>query len=164
MSVEDRPDLELWFPGPNGRFYQGNDVGNVVLMLPAALASKAAGRPYEPGGVPDRATRVAVSATIAVVVVVGLLALFGALRLLVGRGQLALSLTLLFVVGTSFGAYAKTAYDVVGRRAARASSCGCSSKSCNGPRRHAATSSSLRPLSPSPVCSARATDRFSLSV
>ncbi|MDP9344673.1 MAG: hypothetical protein M3P44_02935 [Actinomycetota bacterium] len=114
VSVDKRPDRLLWFPGPNGRFYQGNDIGNVLLMLPSALASKAAGRPYRPGGVPDQATRVAASATIALVVVVGLFALFGTLKLLLDRNRLALGLTLLFMFGTFFGAYAKTAYDVVG--------------------------------------------------
>lgn len=114
VSAADRPDALLWFPGPNGRFYQGNDVGNVLLMLPAALASNATGRPYRPGGVPDQPTRVAVSATIAVVVVIGLLALCATLELLLGRPRLALWLTLLFLFGTFFGAYAKTAYDVVG--------------------------------------------------
>jgi hypothetical protein len=114
VSVEHRPDVVLWFPGRDGRFYQGNDIGNVLLMLPSVLASTAVGRPYTPGGVPDQFPRVATSATVALVVVVGLLALFAALRLLLARERPALWLTLLFLFGTFFGAYAKTAYDVVG--------------------------------------------------
>lgn len=116
LSLDERPSTQ-WAAGPNGRFYQGNDVGNPILMLPAALAGRLLGRPYEPGVLPDEYTAALASASVSAIVALGLVALFATLRQWLGSPRIALTLTLLFLFGTMFGAYQKVGYEVVGATA-----------------------------------------------
>jgi hypothetical protein len=105
----------VWRRGINGRYYEVHDIGNVVLMLPAAWAGQRLS-PAPSGDdfdAPSLLCRVGVSMTYAVVSALGCFFMFRLFALQRGN-RVAFLLSLLLPATTIFWAYSKTAWDVMG--------------------------------------------------
>ncbi|HEV3258076.1 MAG TPA: hypothetical protein VG013_14420 [Gemmataceae bacterium] len=109
------PPEDYWVKAPNGRFYQAHDIGNVVLLVPAALlGSLSSSDPTERlVAAPPPISRVASALTYAVL---GAFTALFAYKLfaLFTPARTALLLTVLFVAATPFWAYTRTCWDVLG--------------------------------------------------
>jgi hypothetical protein len=104
-----------WVRGPNGRYYQAHDIGNVLLMMPAAWLGARMSH-AEPGAAildPPPASRVGAALTCSFLAALGCWWLFR-LFLLFLPGRAAFILALLFPCTTIFFAYARSAWDVLG--------------------------------------------------
>ena len=104
-----------WQRAPNGRFYEPHDIGNIVLMLPAAWIGHATSHVSADQDVAalPAVSRLAVSLTYALVNALTCVFLFE-LFALAGSAREAFALSLTFAAATLFLPYAKTAFDVVG--------------------------------------------------
>jgi hypothetical protein len=104
-----------WVRAPNGRRYQAHDIGNVVLMLPAAwLGSRlSAAPPAEDVLNPPALSRAAASLTCAALAALGCCWMFRLLSLY-WPTRSAFLLALAFPTTTIFIAYARAAWDVLG--------------------------------------------------
>jgi hypothetical protein len=104
-----------WVRAQDGRYYEPHDVGNIVLMLPAAalgalLSGPPAQRLYED---PPIIAIVGASLTCALLSGIGCFMMFRLFRLRY-RGRTAFLLSLAFPTTTFLWAYTKTAWDVTG--------------------------------------------------
>ena len=108
------PANDAWVRAPNGRLYQAHDIGNIVLMLPAAwVASRLSpAPPVEDMRNPPALSRVAVSLTLALVAALGCHWLYR-LFALYFEPRAAFLLALAFPTTTIFIAYARAAWDVL---------------------------------------------------
>lgn len=104
-----------WVKSPGGLHYQAHDLGNVLLMWPAAWL----GAKIHPGGdslvqSPPITARVGVSLTYACLSAFGCLFMFKLLSLYIPDRRTAFLLSLTLPAGTFFWVYAKCAFDVQG--------------------------------------------------
>jgi hypothetical protein len=104
----------LFVHAPDGRYYEAHDIGNSLLLTPAALAGRALG-PRSAGG--EARTTVLIAKTLASLIetalsAVGCFYLF-LLFSLFYKARPALILTALFVFATLYTAYFRTAWDVL---------------------------------------------------
>jgi hypothetical protein len=104
-----------WVRAPNGRYYQAHDIGNVVLMLPAAWAGAIVSGARSPGAILDPPVPSRVGAALSC----SLLAAFGCwwlfrLFLLFYPARTSFLLAWLFPWTTIFFAYARAGWDVLG--------------------------------------------------
>lgn len=111
----DGPANEAWVPAPNGRRYQAHDIGNIILMLPAAWlgARLSDAAPVADMHHPPLLSRVLVSLTCAAMAALGcwwLFKLFG----LYWNARTAFLFSIVFPTTTIFVAYARAAWDVLG--------------------------------------------------
>ena len=121
LSV-DRQISRGWVRAPNRAFYEPHDIGNIVLMLPAAWAGyRIAGRPSDAVTSPPLAARALASLTCAVASALACISLFALFAIdatprpaEASTRQNALLLSLAFPLTTPFFAYAKAAWDVLG--------------------------------------------------
>jgi hypothetical protein len=109
----DRAQSHLWQPGTDGHLYEVHDPGNTILMLPAA-AVDAVRHPSAEPDLPDHFSAFLVSMTYALFATAALLALLFALTDQLENQRAALVALLLFVFGTAYATYEKTAWDVLG--------------------------------------------------
>lgn len=104
-----------WLLAPNGRFYEVHDIGNLLLMLPAAAVSSALGfRTDLASGHPPIVALGLVSITYALFAAVAWTVMWSVLRLRTQSVRAALVLVAIFVLATPYGAYHKAAFDVLG--------------------------------------------------
>jgi hypothetical protein len=106
---------EGWIRTETGRYYEPHDIGNVVLMLPAAWIGQYLS-PAPPGADFDRppvVCRVGVALTYAAISALGCFFMF-CLFALQNEPRAAFLLSLLLPATTIFWAYSKTAWDVMG--------------------------------------------------
>jgi hypothetical protein len=108
------PSNDAWVRAPNGRLYQAHDIGNIVLMLPAAWVGSwlSPAPPAEDIRNPPALSRVGMSLTGAFVASLGCYWLFR-LFALVWSERAAFLLALAFPTTTIFIAYARAAWDVM---------------------------------------------------
>jgi hypothetical protein len=113
-GVSGGPANAAWVRAPNGRLYQPHDIGNVILMLPAAWfgARLSAAPALEDAGNPPALSRVAVSLTCSCFAAFGCYWLFR-LFTLYSDERTAFLLALAFPATTIFMAYARAAWDVL---------------------------------------------------
>lgn len=105
------PISDLWLQGHDGRYYEVHDIGNVLLMLPAAVAGKLTGTLRLEA--PPDAIRLLVAFTYALLAAICLTFFTrGAISILESRRSGLMALGLLGT--TTYLAYQKTAYDVLG--------------------------------------------------
>ena len=104
-----------WVRAPNGRLYQAHDIGNVLLMLPAAWlgAWLSAAPPAEDVLNPPALSRAGASLTCAALAAIGCFWMFR-LCSLYWPARSAFLLALAFPATTIFIAYARAAWDVLG--------------------------------------------------
>jgi hypothetical protein len=104
----------LFVRAPNGRYYEAHDIGNSLLLTPAALVGQALKPRSESGE--TRAT-ILIAKTLASLIETALSALgcFYLFRLftLFYKTRPALVLTILFIFATLYTAYFRTAWDVL---------------------------------------------------
>ena len=109
-----------WFQGQNGHFYEPHELGNTVVMLPAALLGLSAPAPhYSTGSTQDVIINPPVAAKIAAALSYAVFSAVGAsfIFFLFGRffsKRAAFFLTVGFVTTTLYWTYSKTALDVMG--------------------------------------------------
>lgn len=105
-----------WVPSSNGKFYQAHDLGNLILMAPAAWlgAALSSGPPGSLIDTPPIISKVGVALSHACLSAIGCFFMFRLLSLDHPTGRRALLLALAFPTTTVFWAYAKTAWDVMG--------------------------------------------------
>lgn len=116
LSTEGAADWgTLWVLAPNGRSYQAHDLGNVVLMLPAAWIGGALSQAKDTEDIsePPVISRVLASLTCAALAAVGCFWLFQLFRLY-WEPRAAFVAALAFPATTIFMAYARAAWDVLG--------------------------------------------------
>lgn len=109
----DRVSSHLWLPGQDGHLYEVHDPGNPLLMLPAAALDTA----RDPAGSaepPDHLSAFLVSLTYAAFASAALFALLYALGDQLRDPRRAGIALLIFVFATTYAAYQKTAWDVLG--------------------------------------------------
>ena len=103
-----------WVLSPNGNYYQPHDIGNVILMLPAAfiglISSKLPALAIVES--PPIISKIIASLSYACVNALGCFFIFKLFRLYY-KTRTAFLLSLAFPLTTMFGAYTKTAWDVV---------------------------------------------------
>jgi len=108
-------DGGAWVPAPNGWFYEPHDIGNSVLMLPAATLSLF--RNHVPTSVlvvsPPLVAKLGVSLTYAVFTTIGCYYMY-LLFALYNSHRIAFYLSVAFVVTTPFWAISRSAWDVLG--------------------------------------------------
>jgi hypothetical protein len=109
------PSRELWVEASNGRFYEAHDIGNVIVMAPAALLASVVSSAPWPDLVldPPLVARVAASMTFAALATLGAFFLF----LLFSRRyppRVAIVATLGLPITTFYWVYARAAWDVLG--------------------------------------------------
>ena len=109
------PSNEGWVRAPNQRFYQAHDIGNVILMLPAAWlgARLSAAPPAADVLDPPPLSRAGASLACAALAALGCCWMFR-LFALYWRERVALVLSILFPTTTILIAYARAAWDVLG--------------------------------------------------
>jgi hypothetical protein len=109
------PANEAWVRAPNGRRYESHDLGNIVMMLPAAWIGARLSSAPDADDIrnPPVLTRVLVSLTCAALAAVGCYWLFSLFALYSDAGA-AFLLAVAFPTTTVFIAYARTAWDVLG--------------------------------------------------
>lgn len=112
---EGNGGVGLWRRGINGRYYEVHDIGNAVLMVPAAWAGRRLSRAPSATDFdsPPLLCRVGVSLTYALVSALGCFFMFRLFALKHGD-RVAFLLSLLLPATTIFWAYSKTAWDVMG--------------------------------------------------
>lgn len=110
---DDEARGNLWQPGQDGHLYEVHDPGNLTLMLPAA-AVDAIRHPASTAAVPDHVSAFLVSMTYAAFACAALLALLYALLDQIPNRRHAAIALLVFVFATTYAAYEKTAWDVLG--------------------------------------------------
>ena len=104
-----------WIANKNGRYYEPHDIGNIALMVPAALTGIATSPRSSEQMVADPpiSARVGTSLTYALLSAVACYFMFKSFAMYnSGRGGFLLSLA--FATSTIFWPYAKTAWDVTG--------------------------------------------------
>jgi hypothetical protein len=108
------PANAAWVRAPNGRLYQPHDIGNVILMLPAAWlgARLSAASALEDAQNPPALSRVGVSLTCSCVAAFACYWLFRLFTLYTDE-RTAFLLALAFPATTIFIAYARAAWDVL---------------------------------------------------
>jgi hypothetical protein len=108
-------DQGLWVMNSEGRYYQAHDIGNIVLMLPAAwigsVITKQTGAEFPQE--PPLISKVGVALTYACLSALGCFYLFLTFSLFY-KQRPAFLLSLAFVLTTFFWAYTKSAWDVLG--------------------------------------------------
>jgi hypothetical protein len=107
-----------WVQGRNGLYYEPHDVGEIALMLPAALAARlVSGLSGQPAGVlvgdPPVVARLGVALSCAILSAIGCLFAFS-LFALYHHGRTAFLLAAALPVTTFLWPYTKTAWDVTG--------------------------------------------------
>jgi hypothetical protein len=104
-----------WIRSANGRYYEPHDIGNVVLMLPAAWIGQhlSSTPPAADFDRPPLVCRLGVSLTYAAISALGSFFMFR-LFALQHEPRVAFLLSLLLPATTIFWAYSKTAWDVMG--------------------------------------------------
>lgn len=120
-SLEQQPPPNLsdpWLKAPNGRYYENHDVGNVLLLAPAAAAGAAVSSASPAADVqdPPRAARVAASLTMSLLGACGSIAFFLCARRRYDD-QLALLVALGLPITTFYWVYARANWDVEGAAA-----------------------------------------------
>ena len=118
LSDEGRgsgPSNEGWVQAPNKRFYQAHDIGNVVLMLPAAwLGARLSAAPAAADVLdPPPLSRAGASLACAALAALGCFWMFRLLALS-WPARIAFVLAVLFPTTTILIAYARAAWDVLG--------------------------------------------------
>jgi len=103
-----------WVLSPNGNYYQPHDIGNVILMLPAAFIGLVTSKLSALAIVenPPVISKVTASLSYACVNAIGCFFIFKLFRSYY-KTRTAFLLSLAFPLTTIFGAYTKTAWDVV---------------------------------------------------
>ncbi len=113
---------KLFVPSPNGRFYEGHDVGNSLLMTPATAVAVVLAHFIHASG---DAARVGVYSGVALIVAKSLTSLTGTLVSALGcwflfrfflrslDSRTSARLTLLFAFGTMYAGFFRAAWDVV---------------------------------------------------
>jgi hypothetical protein len=116
-SEKPPPGAEQAFcvKSPQGSLYEGHDIGNVVLMLPAAWLGSAVSKMPARAliAAPPIISRVGVALTCAVFCAFGCLIVYWTFALWYCQRS-AFLLSLAFATATIYWPYAKTAWDVVG--------------------------------------------------
>jgi hypothetical protein len=111
-----RPTLASgWIRSANGRYYEPHDIGNVMLMLPAAWIGQHLASPLPAADFdrPPLVCRLGVSLTYAAISALGCFFMFRLFALQFAP-RAAFLLSLLLPATTIFWAYSKTAWDVMG--------------------------------------------------
>lgn len=113
LGADPSPDLPSWPRAPNGKVYDGHDIGAVILMLPSAWAGARASHltHSSPVATVPVITKVAADLTYAVVCAIGCAFLFACLAEWYSP-RAAFLLSVVFALGTFFVAYARVAWDV----------------------------------------------------
>ena len=109
------PAEASWVRAPNGRFYQPHDIGNIVLMLPAAwIGARLSSAPAADDALnPPALSRAGASLTCAALAAIGCFWMFR-LFSIYWPIEAAFLLALAFPATTFFIAYARAAWDVLG--------------------------------------------------
>jgi hypothetical protein len=109
------PEAGLWVRNQDGDYYQAHDIGNMILMFPAAAAGSALSQAPAAQDIqsPPILSRVGVSMTYACVSAIGVFFMFLLFSLFATR-RTAFLLSLAFATTTFFWAYAKSSWDVMG--------------------------------------------------
>jgi len=108
-------DKDAWVPAPNGWYYEPHDIGNSLLMFPAAYVSLL--RNHQPldsvTSRPPLIAKIGVSLTYALFSTIGCYFMFELFSLYNTR-RLAFLMSVAFVVTTPYWALTRSAWDVLG--------------------------------------------------
>jgi len=109
-------DHPNWVKSPGGNYFENHDIGNILLMVPAALAGKLTSRQPVTAQLqqPPLISRVAASLTNSLFSALGAWWLFRFFEVFAGDRRRAFRLSAVVTIGTFFIAYARFAWDVIG--------------------------------------------------
>ncbi|MBV9998730.1 MAG: hypothetical protein JO015_06400 [Verrucomicrobia bacterium] len=114
-TLSSPEEIPAWIQGPDHRYYEPHDLGNTVLMLPAALLGSclSKGTAADKIASPPVLTRIGVAFTYAIFSAIGALLVYQLFALTFST-RTAFLLSAGFVMTTMYWPYSKTAWDVMG--------------------------------------------------